>query len=210
MNTEPRAPLPWQTDTWERLQPLIKAGTLPHALLAAGPESIGKQHFLRSLAAALLCDQPSAGLACGICRACNLMRAGSHPDLLLVQPEEDSRVIKIDQVRQLIDFALKTPILAVRKLILLGQVEDFKAGIRRIHFYTPITRENVAEHFKIIRWEPVSEQETVATVLDYEDKRFADFAAMCDCQGSVKLYPMNLEDMFVELTRKSENHVELP
>jgi DNA polymerase-3 subunit delta' len=128
VSTDSRAPLPWQKDTWGRLQPLITAGTLPHALLAAGPESIGKQHFLRSLAAVLLCDQPSAGLACGICRACDLMRAGSHPDLLVVETEEDSRVIKIDQVRQLIDFALKTPILASQKIILLGPAEAMNAN----------------------------------------------------------------------------------
>ena len=128
MSAEPRAPLPWQTDAWERLQPLIKAGTLPHALLASGPQSIGKQHFMRSLGAALLCDQPTVGLACGDCRACHLMRAGSHPDLLVVEPEEDSRVIKIDQVRQLIDFALKTPTLASRKIILLGPAEAMNAN----------------------------------------------------------------------------------
>jgi DNA polymerase-3 subunit delta' len=128
VSTEARAPLPWQMDTWARLQPLIEAETLPHALLAAGPESIGKQHFLRSLAATLLCDQPSAGLACGACRACNLIAAGSHPDLLVVETAEDSRVIKIDQVRQLIDFALKTPTLAAQKLILLGPAEAMNAN----------------------------------------------------------------------------------
>ena len=128
MSIEPRVPLPWQTDAWERLQALIKAQTLPHSLMVAGPESIGKQHFLRSLAAVLLCDQPSAELACGICRACELMRAGSHPDLLLVETEEDSRVIKIDQIRQLIDFAQKPPTLASRKLVLLGPAEAMNAS----------------------------------------------------------------------------------
>jgi DNA polymerase-3 subunit delta' len=128
VSTEARVPLPWQTDTWERLQALIEAGTLPHALLVAGPEGVGKQHFLRSLAASLLCDEPSAGLACGVCRACDLMRAGSHPDLLVVETEEDSRVIKIDQVRRLIDFALKTPLIASHKLILLGPAEAMNAN----------------------------------------------------------------------------------
>ena len=101
---------------------------MPHALLAAGPEGIGKQHFLRALAASLLCDQPSAGLACGACRACDLMQAGSHPDLLVVETEEKSRVIKIDQVRALIDFARKTPGIASRKLILLGPAEVMNAN----------------------------------------------------------------------------------
>jgi DNA polymerase-3 subunit delta' len=121
--TIPRAPLPWQSETWERLRPLIDAQTLPHALLAAGPEAIGKQHFMRSLAASLLCDQPSAGLACGSCRACELLQAGSHPDFLVVETEDNSRVIKIDQVRLLINFASKTPGIAARKIILLGPAE---------------------------------------------------------------------------------------
>jgi DNA polymerase-3 subunit delta' len=56
------------------------------------------------------------------------MRAGSHPDLLVVETEEDSRVIKIDQVRRLIDFALKTPLIASHKLILLGPAEAMNAN----------------------------------------------------------------------------------
>jgi DNA polymerase-3 subunit delta' len=56
------------------------------------------------------------------------MRAGSHPDLLLVETEEDSRVIKIDQIRQLIDFAQKTSTLASHKLVLLGPAEAMNAS----------------------------------------------------------------------------------
>lgn len=119
----PRAPLPWQVESWQRLLPLLEADTLPHALLVAGPQYIGKQHYLFALAALLLCEDPSAGTACGNCRCCHLLDAGSHPDALIVTPEEDSRVIKIDQIRQLIDFAVRTPGISSRKLILLGPAE---------------------------------------------------------------------------------------
>ena len=90
------APLPWQNSVWQRLQERALAGTLAHALLAAGPSDIGKLQLLQALAALMLCARPSAATACGECRACTLLVAGTHPDLLRVGPEEKSRVIKID------------------------------------------------------------------------------------------------------------------
>jgi DNA polymerase-3 subunit delta' len=119
----PRAPLPWQVETWQQLLPLVAAATLPHALLVAGPQHVGKQHFLFALGALLLCEDPSAGIACGECRNCHLLNAGTHPDALIVSTEEDSRVIKIDQIRHLIDFSVRTPSISARKLILIGPAE---------------------------------------------------------------------------------------
>ncbi|MEP5765513.1 MAG: DNA polymerase III subunit delta' [Halieaceae bacterium] len=118
------APLPWQMDNWQQLLPLVESSKLPHALMVAGPAGIGKRRFLEALAALVLCQQPAAGTACGSCRACTLLDAGSHTDLLSVSTEEDSRVIKIDQVRALIDFAARTPALGERKVILLGPAEQ--------------------------------------------------------------------------------------
>jgi DNA polymerase-3 subunit delta' len=114
--------MPWQRDTWARLQRSLQADTMPHALLLRGPTGIGKTRFSECLAALLLCQQPSPDGACGKCRACNLRNAGSHSDLLYLRPEK-SRVIKIDQVRSLIDFANQTPALGQRKVILINPAE---------------------------------------------------------------------------------------
>jgi DNA polymerase-3 subunit delta' len=119
----PRAPLPWQVEPWQQLLPLVEAGTLPHALLVAGPEHIGKRHFLFALGALLLCEDRSAGTSCGTCRNCHLLDAGTHPDALVVTTEADSRVIKIDQIRQTIEFASKTPSINLLKIILVGPAE---------------------------------------------------------------------------------------
>jgi DNA polymerase-3 subunit delta' len=99
------------------------ARKLAHALLVAGPAGIGKLPLCQALASLLLCEQPAAGTACGGCRSCDLLTAGTHADLLRVGLEEKSRVIKIDQIRQLIDFVGKTPALGERKVILLGPAE---------------------------------------------------------------------------------------
>ncbi len=117
------APLPWQADDWASVSQRLAADRLPHALLLAGPAGIGKWQFACVLAARMLCLEPQAGLACGKCKTCSVLAAGSHPDCLELAPEEGSRVIKIDQVRGLISFAGKTPALGSRKLALLCPAE---------------------------------------------------------------------------------------
>ncbi|HLS98958.1 MAG: DNA polymerase III subunit delta' [Porticoccaceae bacterium] len=104
----PGQPLPWQQGVWASLTSQIDLDRLPHALLLSGPAGIGKKHLALSLAQRLLCATPLAGKACGQCRQCLLMAAGSHPDFLLVEPEEAGKVIKIDEIRALADFAVKT------------------------------------------------------------------------------------------------------
>lgn len=94
--------LPWQQTLWDSVQARRRAGTLPHALLLYGSRGLGKRQFAVQFAHSLLCTAPSAtGLACGVCRSCLLFKSGTHPDYRRVGPEEDSKLIKIDQVREL-------------------------------------------------------------------------------------------------------------
>jgi DNA polymerase III subunit delta' len=94
--------LPWHKPHWDSLLARHQSGALPHALLLCGPRGLGKQIFAETLAQALLCDNPqSDGQPCRQCRACALFRSGAHPDYRRVGPEDDSKVIKIDQIRAL-------------------------------------------------------------------------------------------------------------
>jgi DNA polymerase-3 subunit delta' len=112
--------LPWHQDLWEQVQRRRRAGRLPHALLLAGPAGLGKGLFARRLARALLCDRPGAdGEACDQCRGCRLFRAGSHPDYRMVRPEEDGKIIKVDQIRELGAFLGYTAQYGGRKIALL-------------------------------------------------------------------------------------------
>ncbi len=100
--------LPWQLPQWQRLSSLHSQERLPHALLLHGPPGVGKQQFALALAHYLMCEQPESGTACGHCRQCGFNRAGTHPDLKSVTPEEPGKAIKIDQVRELVEFLGRT------------------------------------------------------------------------------------------------------
>ncbi|MEN5074204.1 DNA polymerase III subunit delta' [Isoptericola cucumis] len=100
---------------------LERAATDPaamtHAWLLTGPPGSGRSVAARAFAAALQCtgpegDAPGAprrpsGGGCGRCRACTTTLAGTHPDLTVVAT--DKVVITIDEVRDLITTASRTP-----------------------------------------------------------------------------------------------------
>ena len=77
--------LPWQELLWSQLtmRVLTSKQTLPHALLAAGMQGMGKRAFVWRLIAWLLCrvrDEHPTG-ACGHCESCQWLRSGTHPSL---------------------------------------------------------------------------------------------------------------------------------
>lgn len=77
--------LPWHADT--AAQWLSHRERFAHAWLIHGMPGIGKRQFALAAAAALLCEQPVNGLACGHCLACGWISKGNHPDLRRIRPD---------------------------------------------------------------------------------------------------------------------------
>ena len=96
-------PYPWQQAQWERLQQARATDRLPHALLIHGPQGAGLHAFAEHLAAWMLCTGEQAP-PCGTCKNCLLFAAATHPDMMRLQPEEEGKQIRIEAVRDLIDF----------------------------------------------------------------------------------------------------------
>ena len=96
---------PWLSDHIKDLATRYQDGKLPHALLFAGQSGLGKYWLAETLAAQMLCE---VNTGCGQCKGCLLLSAGSHPDIRLVSPEEGSQQIKIEQVRDLINWVNQT------------------------------------------------------------------------------------------------------
>jgi DNA polymerase-3 subunit delta' len=96
----------WHVDPWSRLQTRRQRDALPHALLLCGPAGLGKREFVRRFILGLLCERSSDGVACGECRSCKLLAAGSHPDLVtlglgLRKDGVQRSEIVVDQIREL-------------------------------------------------------------------------------------------------------------
>ncbi len=84
------------------LQGQIERDQLAHTYLFIGPEGIGKRALALEFAKALECE---------------------GPDLLVVTPEEDSREIKIEQVRQMEAWMSLTPYGGKRKAVILDPAD---------------------------------------------------------------------------------------
>ncbi|CUH95444.1 hypothetical protein P22_1515 [Propionispora sp. 2/2-37] len=111
------------TDTIQNLKAMLGAGRMPHALLFAGPEGIGKTLVANILSAALLCSDSIR--PCGSCLSCRQMIQGVHPDFTLVQP--DGASIRIEQIRALQHQVSLVPYLAGRRVIIIENSEKMTA-----------------------------------------------------------------------------------
>ena len=111
--------LPWQSMLWQSVVNRKKQDRLPHALLFTGVDGIGKKEFARHLANYLLCNSPENEVACGHCKACRLLLAGSHPDYMQISPEEGAQQIKIDQIRETVHFVNETALLGGYRVIVI-------------------------------------------------------------------------------------------
>jgi DNA polymerase III subunit delta' len=125
-----------------------------HALLLHGPQGVGQFELALSLAEAWLCEDAPVGSpstpGCGVCTSCHLIRARSHPDLLVLLPEffqdslgwgsgaaevldaatdkpnkaKKSKEIKVEAVRAVVAFSQTTSARGRAKVVVLHPVEQ--------------------------------------------------------------------------------------
>ncbi|MGB2359467.1 MAG: DNA polymerase III subunit delta' [Porticoccaceae bacterium] len=94
-------PLPWQESLWQSFISRLDQNRLAHAIMLTGSPGIGVERIATALAQRLLCTAELSKYACGSCKGCQLLMAGNHPDLSVLEPAEEGKAILIDQVREL-------------------------------------------------------------------------------------------------------------
>ena len=113
---------PWLQQSWQQVSRQYQQGYLPHALILSGVQGLGKHLLGKKLAQLVLCDA-KLDEPCGTCRQCHLFATDSHPDYFCIEPEESSKIIKIEQVRDLIDKLNQTPLVAKSQVVLINPLE---------------------------------------------------------------------------------------
>ncbi|MBN1536371.1 MAG: DNA polymerase III subunit delta' [Anaerolineales bacterium] len=112
----------WAVDL---LKSHIAEDNLRHAYLLTGPNGLGKRTLALRFTQALNCTSPTdAGEPCQQCRNCKQIALGQYPDLSIVQAEEKSGKLVVDQVRELSHSLALAPYQSKYRVALLLHFED--------------------------------------------------------------------------------------
>ena len=136
------APAPWIAAQTREL--LAQRG---HAWLLTGPSGLGQYDLALALVRAWLCEHPGADGACGHCGSCHAIDVRTHADLCVLMPEtwmldlgwplseraqteiddkkrKPSKEIRVDAMRDAVEFAQRTSARGRGKAVLVFPSED--------------------------------------------------------------------------------------
>lgn len=111
---------PWFDSLFSQLVGRYRDRRLHHALLLLGPQGIGKTDLAKDIGAYLLCQRAEKN-RCGQCQACQLLKAGSHPDLHQIQSEKQ---IGVDDIRSAIEKLSGKSQLGGAKVLIIHQADS--------------------------------------------------------------------------------------
>ena len=107
----------------EYLHRFITSKQRPHSLLLDISQAGLDERVLPSLAEYALCLQPQSAGACGQCSSCRSLKVQAHPDLQILQPAGKAGIIKLEQVKQLLEKLAYAPRISKLKVIIILNVE---------------------------------------------------------------------------------------
>ncbi|MBX3733884.1 MAG: hypothetical protein KF791_15000 [Verrucomicrobiae bacterium] len=122
MSVEPRPAV----HASELLVRSLGKGRLGHAYLFAGDDSGVLEEAAMHLAQALTCTAGPEARPCGACPACRRTAGAGHPDVTWVRPGKKSRILSIDQIRELIQRVSLRPTEARHKVGVLVSAERLR------------------------------------------------------------------------------------
>ena len=125
----------WLSNAFNQIKHSFDSGKIAHGLLFAAPHNSGKRALALLITKSILCEKSSQTLAeaCNQCKNCQLVEAGTHPDLSNVDCLVDAKgkqkqSIGIDQIRSLNQKLVETPQLGKWRLAIIFSVEKMTRG----------------------------------------------------------------------------------
>ncbi|TAF82501.1 MAG: DNA polymerase III subunit delta' [Curvibacter sp.] len=132
---------------WIQRQTELLLAQRGHAWLLQGPSGLGQYTLALSLAKSWLCESPGTSGACGICGSCHAIEVRTHADLCVLMPEtymmelqwpmsekaqaeiddkkrKPSKEIRVDAMRDAVEFAQRTSARGRGKVVLVFPAED--------------------------------------------------------------------------------------
>ncbi len=125
---------PWQSENWLHAMRYLKDNRLTHAVLLNGPDAIGKLEFCRALMQRINCKHPTLeDHACGECKDCRLFLADTHPDVRILNVDDDEDVktseqIKVDDIRDINQFMTLSRQQGAYKVVCINRAETMNTN----------------------------------------------------------------------------------
>lgn len=115
------------------LRAALRNDRVAHAYLFHGVDGIGKRLTAVRFAQAINCEAdegPSGPDACGTCRSCRQIEALSHPDFVLIAPDQEQAnpQIKIEEIRALEEQMIYRPLVGRRRVVVIDEADRMTLG----------------------------------------------------------------------------------
>jgi DNA polymerase-3 subunit delta' len=105
------------------LREVIVSDKIASAYLFTGIQGIGKKTTAMAFALLLNCMHPVDGDACRICSSCKKIINRNHPDLILIEPDQDKKAIGIDQIREINRHLAFSPVIGPYRIVIIDPAE---------------------------------------------------------------------------------------
>lgn len=105
------------------LRRTIANNRVASAYLFTGIKGVGKTTTAIAFALLLNCMDPADEDACMRCGSCKKIIDGNHPDLLMIEPDKEKKVIRINQIREIERQIAFSPALGSHRIIILDPSE---------------------------------------------------------------------------------------
>ncbi len=99
----------------KELDKIVQSNSVLHSYLFIGQEGIGKKEIAKEFAKKVLCLTKENNCNC---KSCLCFLSNNHPDLQIVNEEGD--IIKINQIRQIVQTVYEKPILSTKKVYIIN------------------------------------------------------------------------------------------
>lgn len=112
-----------QKQVIEFLEKSIEKNSLSHAYIFAGAPNIGKFTLAKLFAKSLECTSKT-NIPCNSCDSCYKTENASHPDIQIIEKEEDKKGITIEQIRDLEHNLSLNPYCSKYKIVIIKDAEN--------------------------------------------------------------------------------------
>lgn len=125
------APYPWWQSAFNSFLKAFIEQKLPQAVMIEGAKASGKMDLALTLAKILLCERPNLTMApgyCDNCHSCRLVNANTHLDLKILDFNEVSSQLTVDEARSLASFLQLSATRGGAKVAIVNHADKLNAA----------------------------------------------------------------------------------